>query len=121
MKARLLRIWTYFRRGHAVYLAFVISFMNFIVIQYRLLIEQIPMLSFIFSHLYLFAIMFVFVYIPISAIIGWIDYKRGSVPVDQEIAAQVNPWAIDLAKAIQYLAQGENDKATQTLEKWTGS
>ena len=121
MKTRLLRIWTYFRRGHAVYLAFVISFMNFIVIQYRLLIEQIPMLSFIFSQLYMFAIIFVFIYIPLSAIIGWIDYRRGSVPVDQEVAAKANPWAIDLAKALQYIAQGENDKAIQILEKWTGS
>ena len=120
MKKRLLRIWTYFRRGHAVYLAFVISFMNFIVIQYRLLIEQIPMLSFIFSQLYMFAIIFVFIYIPLSAIIGWIDYRRGSVPVDQEVAAKANPWAIDLAKALQYIAQGENDKAIQILEKWTG-
>ena len=120
MKTRLLRIWTYFRRGHAVYLAFVISFMNFIVIQYRLLIEQIPMLSFIFSQLYMFAIIFVFIYIPLSAIIGWIDYRRGSVPVDQEVAAKANPWAIDLAKALQYIAQGENDKAIQILEKWTG-
>ena len=121
MRKRLLRIWTYFRRGHAVYLAFVISFMNFIVIQYRLLIEQIPMLSFIFSHLYMFAIIFVFVYIPISAIIGWIDYRRGSVPVDAEVAAQASPWVIDLAKALRCIAQGENDKAIQILEKWTGS
>lgn len=120
MKKRLLRTWTYFRRGHAVYLAFVMSFMNFIVIQYRLLIEQIPVLAFIFSQLYVFALIFVLVYIPLSAIIGWIDYRRGSVPVDQEVAAQVNPWTIDLAKALQYIAQGENDKAIQVLEKWSG-
>ena len=78
------------------------------------------MLSFIFSQLYMFAIIFVFIYIPLSAIIGWIDYRRGSVPVDQEVAAKANPWAIDLAKALQYIAQGENDKAIQILEKWTG-
>lgn len=96
LKLRLLRYWTYFRRGHGVYLIFAISFLNFVVIQWRLLIEHIDFLEAIFQHFYLFTILFFVGYIPLATIIGWIDYKRGAVPIDQTVATKVNPWAQDL-------------------------
>ena len=83
VKPRLLRYWTYFRRGHSVYLIFAISFLNFVVIQWRLLIEQIDFLESVFHHFYVFTILFFITYIPLATIIGWIDYKRGAVPLDQ--------------------------------------
>lgn len=118
VKSRLLRYWTYFRRGHNVYLIFVISFLNFVVIQWRLLIEQIKPLEAIFQHFYVFTILFFATYIPLATIIGWIDYKRGAVPVDQVVAAKVNPWVQDLAKAILLLAEGKNDEVVELMKKW---
>jgi hypothetical protein len=64
------------------------------------LIEQIKPLEALFRHFYVFTIIFFATYIPLATIIGWIDYKRGAMPVDQTVAAKANPWIQDLAKAI---------------------
>ena len=116
---QVLRYWTYFRRGHSTYLAFFMSFMNFIIIQYRLLIENIPLLDAIFSSLSIFAIIFFFVYFPLAIIIGWQDYKKYAVPVDATIAAKANPWVNDLSRALMLICDNENEKAKEILQKWS--
>jgi len=119
LKAKILRYWTYFRRGHSVYLIFIISFLNFIVIQYRLLVEYVPFLSMLFSQLLLFAIAFFLIYIPISLLIGWQDYKRVSVSMDSTLSAKANPYNRDLASAIILLSRGENERVKRLMDKWT--
>ena len=119
MKSRLLRYWTYFRRGHGVYLIFAISFLNFIVIQYQLLIREIPFLQALFSSLIIFTLVFFVVYVPLAVVIGWIDYKRGSVPVDSIIAYKASPYHRDLARAIMLLAEGKNKEVMTLMEIWT--
>lgn len=119
VKPRLLRYWTYFRRGHGVYLVFSMSFLNFVVIQWRLLIEQIELLEAIFQHFYVFTILFFATYIPLATIIGWLDYKRGAVPVDETVAAKASPWIRDLAKAILLLAEGKNEEVVELMKKWS--
>ena len=121
-KPRLLRYWTYFRRGHSVYLMFALTFLNFIVIQWRLLIVEIQLLEALFQHIYVFIILFFIIYIPLATIIGWIDYQRGAMPVDQLLAIRANPWAHDLAKAIILLAEDKNDEVrariVELMKKW---
>ena len=118
MKERILRYWTYFRRGHGTYLAFLLSFANFMVIQYRLLIEYMPALKAIFSQLLIFAATFFLVYVPIATVIGWYDYRKFAVPVDASIAAKTSPWARDLARALMFMAEGKNKDAIEILKKW---
>ncbi len=117
-KDTFLRWLTYFRRGHTAYLTFLISFANFIVIQYRLLIQHIPALQVIFSGLLAFTIVFFLMYVPISTLIGWWDYKKFAVPMESRVKAQASPWTRDLAKALTFIAMGENEKAIKILEKW---
>ena len=118
LKPKLLRYWTYFRRGHGVYLAFALSFLNFAVIQWRLLIEQVDFLEALFQHFYVFTIIFFVTYVPLATIIGWIDYKRGAMPVDLRLGAKASPWAQDLAKAIILLAEGKNQEVVEIMKKW---
>jgi len=115
---RFLRYFTYFRRAHSIYLSFLISVSNFVVIQYRLLVQQVPMLNSIFASLSLFAICFISIYVPFAVILGWIDYNKLSVRVDAALIAKHNPYAVDVAKALYFLASGESDKAKEVLEKW---
>ena len=115
---RLLRWMTYFRREHNAYLVFLVSFANFVVIQYRLLIEYIPALKIIFTSLTAFVIAFFLVYIPLAIAIGWYDYKKFAVPMERRIGALVNPWNRDLSKALILIAQGKNEEAIKLLEKW---
>lgn len=117
MRQRLLRYWAYIRRGH-MYLAFVLSMANFIVIQYRLLVEEIPQLSDLFPGLWAWALLTTSVALPIMILIGWWDYKRGSYPIDATIMARQNPWVSDWVKAfIQYM-NGDKEGAKKILEKW---
>lgn len=44
------RRWWEFRQGHSVYLIFVLTFVNFILIAYRLLIEKIAYFKEIFPE-----------------------------------------------------------------------
>lgn len=119
MKKSLLRYWTYFRRGHNVYLIFVVSFLNFVVIQWRLLFEYIPSLEMLFQSFWIFTVLVILIYLPLATIIGWIDYKRAAFPVDATIAAKANPWFQDLAKAIILLAEGKNEEVVELMRKWT--
>jgi len=117
-RGRLLRWWAYFRRAHSTYLAFLLSFANFIVIQYRLLVEYVPVLKFLFSSLVSFALAFFLVYVPLAVVIGWLDYRRFAVPVDSALTARASPWHRDVAKALMLIAEGRKEEAVKILEKW---
>ena len=99
MKSRLLRYWCYFRRGHGTYLMLAVSFLNFVVIQYRLLISYIPFLRGMFSGLTEFAVSFAVSYIIVCVLVGWWDYKRGGVIVDSTLITKANPYTSDSAKS----------------------
>ncbi len=64
------RRWYDFRLGHNSYLVLIISFSNFVLISYRLLIERIPLLQSLFSDLWIFIIFFIIIYLPTAMIIG---------------------------------------------------
>ena len=121
VKERILRWWIYFRRGHSTYLAFLLSFANFIVIQYKLLVENIELFNMLFTNIIAFAITFFLTYFPLATIIGWLDTKKGAVPVEGAIAGEVNPWVQDLFKALYLLAENRNEEAKKVLKKWVKS
>jgi len=118
-KERLLRCWLYFRRGHSTYLVFFLSFANFIVIQYRLLVQYVPALNLIFTSLISFVIAFFLVYVPLAVAIGWYDYRKFAVPVEATVGARASPYNRDLALALKLIAEGKNKEAVKVLEKWT--
>lgn len=120
MKSRLFRWFIYFKAGHGAYLTFLLSFANFIVIQYNLLISSVPLLATLFPRFAYFIATFIIIYIPTSTVIGWIDYKRGTVPVQQALGASVSPWAQDLAQSLILICDGKTEEAKKILQKWTG-
>jgi|SRR5215216_1889718 hypothetical protein len=77
------RRWLDFRQGHSIYLVFVMTFANFITIQYALMIERIPALATVFGNLWIFAIGFISLYIPLSIMIGY-WHRRTQWKVEQE-------------------------------------
>ena len=118
MKGKILRYWTYFRRGHGTYLVFFLSFANFMVIQYRLVVQYVPFLEALFSSLTAFVVTFFLIYLPFATVIGWLDYKKLAVPVDATVAAQASPWVRDLAKGLMLMCDGKNEEAKKILLKW---
>lgn len=70
------RRWLDFRNGHSIYLVFLMTFANFIAIQYNLMIERLPIFDPIFGSLWLFALIFIAIYIPLAMIIGYWHRKN---------------------------------------------
>ena len=84
------RRWFDFRQGHSYYLIFALSFANFILIFYRLLIEQIPELNEIFSSLWIFVLVFILLYIPVAIGIGaW--HRKTQLKIEADVSLKQSP------------------------------
>ena len=103
------RRWFDFRQGHSVYLIFLLSFSNFILIFHRLLVERVEVLNVIFSELWMFVVVFILAYVPVAIIIGaW--HRRTQLKVDAEVAIRQNPlWA----KMFRILIDMQTGKASK--------
>ena len=84
------RRWLDFRQGNGIYLIFLITFSEFIVIQYILLIDKVPFInSFIGGNIIGFALIFFVIYIPLSIIIGY-WHRKNQLKVDSEALFKEN-------------------------------
>jgi hypothetical protein len=84
------RRWLDFRQGNGIYLIFLITFSEFIVIQYKLLIDKVPFInSFIGGNIIGFALIFFAIYIPLSIIIGY-WHRKNQLKVDSEALFKEN-------------------------------
>ena len=100
--------WWEFRIGHSTYLIFLLTFTNFVLISYRLLIERIPFLQDIVPELWIFAILFLLLYIPTSIIVGfW--HRKTQLKVDTTLAMYQNPF---VAKMFRTILDVQTGKAT---------
>jgi len=101
--------WWEFRQGHSVYLVFVLTFINFILISYRLLIERVTIFKEIVPELWIFALFFLTIYIPAATLIGfW--HRRTQLRVETTLIQQQNPFQ---AKMIRTLLDAQTGKATK--------
>ena len=111
------RRWYDFRLGHGLYLIFLLSFTNFILISHRLLIERVPVLNEIFSDLWFFSIIFILAYIPLSIVIGlW--HRRTQFRIDSDINIEANPFLISILGLIIDIQTGKASKEKiETMRK----
>ena len=100
--------WWEFRIGHSTYLIFLLTFMNFILISHRLLIERIPFLQEILPDLGTYMVLFLIVYIPLSVIIGFY-HRKTQLKVEQTLTMQQNPF---IAKLFRVLLDVQTGKAS---------
>lgn len=110
----------YFRRGHGSYGSYLVSFSNFVVIQYSRFssyLADIAILGLLMQSIAGFAVMFMVIYVPVMIIVGKWDWKR-ITPTRQRLSAEVNPWNKDLTKALMLMCDGENEEAKKYLSKW---
>lgn len=101
--------WWEFRMGHSTYLMFVLTFINFILIAYRLLIEKVPFLQNIVPELWIFATIFLAVYIPTSIIIGfW--HRKTQIKVETTLSMHQNPFFAKLFRTMLDIQTGKASK-----------
>ena len=96
------RRWLDFRNGHSIYLIFLMTFANFVTIQYQLLLERVPAIHALHINIWMFALIFVAIYLPVGMIIGyWHRKNQFSVEAEalfnqNQIGATMTLFLIDL-------------------------
>ena len=93
------RRWFDFRQGHSIYLIFAMSFANFVLIFYRLLVEEVEILSQIFSTLWIFVTVFLLTYIPVAILIG-IWHRKTQMHVESEQILRHNPFFVKIFRVL---------------------
>lgn len=82
--------WYEFKNGDGGYLRYGLSFSQFILLVYALGIERLPMLSWLFPSLWIFAVSFFCLYSPLAIVIGHI-HRQKQVTAETIIAIEQNP------------------------------
>ena len=80
------------RQFYGAYIALFIAISNWITIQYRLVLENVPMLNNVFSNLVVFLIVAVVVFSIISVLGGHYIHRKRQFRIEQELATEENPY-----------------------------
>ena len=83
------RIRQYFLRGHGQWFALFFNVINFTVITFYLLIQNLTIFPKI--RFYMYFILFILTYFPIATFIGYLDYKKGTFAEEQRLVQQASP------------------------------
>jgi len=108
------RRWWEERTGHTLYLIYILTFVNFILISYTFFIERIPFVEELFPHLWIFVLIFLVSYIPASIIIGY-WHRRTQLKVDTTIKILENPLLAKMFRTIMDVQTGKASK--EEIEK----
>lgn len=87
------RFWrarTYFFRGHNAWTQFFVAMSQFLIVAYQLFILNYGLEGF-FPNIFVFAFIFMSLYITVATLLGRWDYKRGSFKTDATIQTLANP------------------------------
>ena len=117
--ARLTRdLWIYFKSGHSGYFAFILSMLNFVVLQYNLFVERIPILKQYMPRMGTFFILFSLIYFPVAILLGRFEFKKGTTMRRTFLApyAQDNIESnIRLRRSLLHYYNGETEDAMKEL------
>ena len=111
------RRWLDFRNGHSIYLVFILSIVNFILIVYNFAIVKLPIVS-DFINLPIFVSIFFFTYIPIAILIGY-WHRRNQYAVENEALLQENwIWAWIMQYQIRLIKGETNLREDQVVNEY---
>jgi hypothetical protein len=119
--ARIARdLWIYFKSGHSGYFAFVLSLLNFVVLQYNLLVERIPFLKEVMPRMGTFILLFSLTYFPIATIVGYYEIKRGATMRGPFLSPYTQDFLeshIRLRRSLMHFYNEEKNDAMTELEE----
>src|SRR5215203_2961420 len=85
------RFWEY-RQFYSAYIALFIAISNWITIQYRLVLENAPILNSVFNNLWTFLIAAVVIISVVSVLGGHYIHRKRQFRIEQELATEENPY-----------------------------
>src|SRR5215213_7978726 len=80
------------RQFYSAYIALFIAISNWITIQYRLVLENAPVLGSIFNNLWTFLIAAVIIFSVVSVLGGHYIHRKRQFRIEQELATEENPY-----------------------------
>ena len=80
------------RQFYSAYIALFIAVSNWITIQYRLLLENIPIFNTLFSQLWIFLIVATVVFTIVSVLGGHYIHRKRQFRLEQAVAIEENPY-----------------------------
>ncbi|MHA2290700.1 MAG: hypothetical protein ACXACK_00905 [Candidatus Hodarchaeales archaeon] len=85
------RIKQYFLRGHNNWFALVFSLLNFTLIFYNLLFINLFFIPEILKSYSIFFLVFGSLYFPLAAVLGWLDFKKGTYRAEIALTREISP------------------------------
>ncbi len=85
------RFWEY-RQFYSAYIALFVAISNWITIQYRLVLENAPILGSVFNNLWTFLIAAVIIFSVVSILGGHFIHRKRQFRIEQELATEENPY-----------------------------
>ena len=80
------------RQFYSAYIALFVAISNWITIQYRLLLENIPAFNSLFSNLWVFLIVATVVFTIVSILGGHYIHRKRQFRIEQAVATEENPY-----------------------------
>jgi hypothetical protein len=80
------------RQFYSSYIALFIAISNWITIQYRLLLEHVPFLNYLFSNIVVFMIVATIVFTVLSVLGGHYIHRKRQFRLEQAVAIEENPY-----------------------------
>ena len=80
------------RQFYSSYIALFVAITNWITIQYRLLLEQVPILNPIFSNILVFMAVAAVLFTVISILGGHYVHRKRQFRIEQSLATEENPY-----------------------------
>ena len=114
------RGYTYFRRGHNVYLSLLMWGINTITVVYVLLSTEVPLIRVLFPTIGSFALVFGLAYVLICTVSGWHDYNQGTWVQESAIHFQNNPEWVALKKEVAEIKRDVKDLVDMISEMKIG-
>ncbi|MDQ4056610.1 MAG: hypothetical protein M3156_04240 [Thermoproteota archaeon] len=80
------------RQFYSAYIALFVAITNWITIQYRLLLENVPVLNVIFSNIWVFMITATIVFTIVSILGGHYIHRKRQFRLEQALSIEENPY-----------------------------
>lgn len=95
----LYRSWRYFRDGYALYISKPITIFNFLTITFYLLVERVSWLQMLFPHFYIYSVVALVTFVPLSILFGWLHMRKtGVFAVESILATESNPQTVHIQR-----------------------
>lgn len=90
------------------------TFANFITIQYQLLIDRLPYWAGIFNSIWIFAVLFILAYVPVSIVLGY-WHRKSQWKVEQDALFRENKVGAIMWMYVIDLIEGKVDEEDRKL------